>query len=496
MILQRAVRHRRQRSRVRMVCASMMACFLLQGCGHTLESHDNDTVGLLWAYQARNEAIAEQTRNGSAPGVEALTLTPGADGTVYVSLAADDAPVGPLARSILAKAGVDHVVRASRIDGRFTGTLNNVPLPDILDILLTKSRAMRIMEGGRIILGDDPNVGPAPLSYEASGDKVASAQVELNNVTAVEASEALSRLYPSDSYEEFGYSVLPGRNSVMFTGSTALVRQAVATLQDMDHSAQHVFVEALLVEFDVESFVDLGTEFSDIQAGPISGAFFDIANLVGGTGAFTYTAGSDFATSFRAFLDLLIQRDEARIISRPYVTTISGRQATLNVTEDRFVITESGNGLDADLQEVSSGIQLAVQPTILASGQIVMAYEVVESRFIPTLENIELRRSRNTVQSFSRVQSGETVILGGLTLRSRSEVQAGIPGLRDIPLVGQIFGHTESTSEKKQIMVFLTPHIWKPGMKTPLIRNEVLEDDNFSSALNDVIAEETIDRDE
>ncbi len=272
-----------------------------------------------------------------------------------------------------------------------------------------------------------------------------------------------------------GSAEIKGRNGLVLTGDRSRVRQAVTALRQLDTNDIHIFIEALLVEFDVNSFVDLGTELSDAQSGPISNGFLDLANLVGGTAAFTYTAGQDFTDSFRLMITMLNERDEARVLSRPFVTTISGRQAKLDISEDRFVVAQSSNGLIANLQQVTSGVDLQVTPTLMGDGRILLNYDVTESRFVPTLENVEVRRARNNVASYSVVRNGETVIVGGLMSRSLTSAKAGVPGLRDVPLLNLGAGHNEDTEDAHQIMVFITPHVWRPGMKVPAIRSEFFE---------------------
>ncbi|MEZ5582345.1 MAG: type II and III secretion system protein [Candidatus Competibacteraceae bacterium] len=195
--------------------------------------------------------------------------------------------------------------------------------------------------------------------------------------------------------------------------------------------------------------------------------FIDFADLVGDTITFTMTADAANTTTFMAVINLLIQDEQARVISRPYLATTSGSPAKLEVAEDRFVVVAQPSGDDITLQEVSSGVTMNITP-VLCNNLIQLDMEISESRFIPSLENVEQRRSRNAITTAAQVEDGQTVIIGGLMLATRGQSVAGIPGLRDVPGLNLVFGHQDKVDQRTQVMVFVTPHRWTPGMRTPI----------------------------
>ena len=93
---------------------------------------------------------------------------------------------------------------------------------------------------------------------------------------------------------------------------------------------------------------------------------------------------------------------------------------------------------------------------------------ITESQFIPSLENVEQRRSRNSVATTTQVSDGETVIIGGLMLKRRGQSKAGIPFLRDVFPFSWVFGHEDYSHTDSQVLVYVTPHLWEPGLNLPL----------------------------
>ena len=100
---------------------------------------------------------------------------------------------------------------------------------------------------------------------------------------------------------------------------------------------------------------------------------------------------------------------------------------------------------------------------------------ISESRFVPSLENVEQRRTRNSVTTSARVEDGQTVIIGGLMLATQGHSVAGIPGLRDVPGINLVFGHTDEATQRTQVLIFVTPHLWTPGIRTPVRSLQPLE---------------------
>jgi type II secretory pathway component GspD/PulD (secretin) len=285
-------------------------------------------------------------------------------------------------------------------------------------------------------------------------------------------------MYPVDEESgrrEVAFAARPQTNSIYLAGPRAAVAEASRLLDRIDSDPGHVLLEALVVEFNVQSFLDIGSRIADGSSGSLTDIFFDVANLVGDTISFTRVADAAGSTSFTAILNLLIQKEEARVISRPWLATLSGSPAQLEIAEDRYVVTEIPGGFEVSLDQISSGVALDITPTVILDGTIRLRLAITESQFIPSLENVEQRRSRNSVATVTHVGDGETVIIGGLMLNRRGQSKAGIPFLRDIFPLSLIFGHEDYSHTDTQVLVYVTPHLWEPGLQLPLETPEDFE---------------------
>jgi type II secretory pathway component GspD/PulD (secretin) len=110
---------------------------------------------------------------------------------------------------------------------------------------------------------------------------------------------------------------------------------------------------------------------------------------------------------------------------------------------------------------------MTMTPFLLPDDQIRMDMAISVSQFVPTLDNVQLARSRSDASSTMRIGSGETLVIGGLMAEQSSKSSAGVPGARSIPGLGFLFGESKDTAVQRRVLVYLTPYIWEPGMDTP-----------------------------
>jgi type IV pilus assembly protein PilQ len=55
--------------------------------------------------------------------------------------------------------------------------------------------------------------------------------------------------------------------------------------------------------------------------------------------------------------------------------------------------------------------------------------------------------------------NGQTTVIGGLSKENKAQSEAGVPGLRDVPLLGWLFGGSANEAQLEDLLIFITPHI-------------------------------------
>jgi general secretion pathway protein D len=84
--------------------------------------------------------------------------------------------------------------------------------------------------------------------------------------------------------------------------------------------------------------------------------------------------------------------------------------------------------------------------------------------------SIELRR----IESSVTIQSGQTVVLGGLIAENNSVSRSGLPPFSGIPILGAIFGNQTDSRIRTELIVFITPHILRDGDEARRLTEELM----------------------
>ena len=112
-----------------------------------------------------------------------------------------------------------------------------------------------------------------------------------------------------------------------------------------------------------------------------------------------------------------------------------------------------------------TGIILNVTPQVTANGQIQMRVHVENSDVQDLGGDIGAVFPRQSVDNEVLVGDGETAVMGGLTQTTVRLSKSGIPVLVDLPLIGRLFGVTQRTEAKRDLLILITPHIIDDGQQ-------------------------------
>ncbi len=244
-----------------------------------------------------------------------------------------------------------------------------------------------------------------------------------------------------------------------------------------------VLVEAKVFEVELNDEYATGIDWSAISGGEDVGfgsslprpefVLNPVDPLTGAT--FIYESGDfDFA------IDLISRFGTVRTLSSPRLTVMNNQTAVLNVSENRvfFELTVNntlGNvntpgrvDITSEIKTVPEGVIIAVHPTIdMDTNQIMMnlrpsitrivgrVNDPAASAIVGSPDNLIPELSVRELDSVVRMNSGETIVMGGLMQdRALSERQA-IPVLGDVPVVGNLFRNKRDNIKKTEMVIFI-----------------------------------------
>ena len=181
-----------------------------------------------------------------------------------------------------------------------------------------------------------------------------------------------------------------------------------------------------------------------------------------------YFGRATATTQIGAMIDALATAGLANVLARPNVTAVSGESASFFSGGERPIPAGFDRDTNTILYEYKKvGVVLDFVPTVVDTGRIVLTVrpEVSEPDTSQplvigpvSLPVINVRRAETTVE----VGDGESIVIAGLFRNQSSTTEAGLPGLKDVPLLGLLFGTTSIRSNELELIVIVTARLVEP----------------------------------
>lgn len=254
-------------------------------------------------------------------------------------------------------------------------------------------------------------------------------------------------------------------NTLLLSASPRYFVQIQQLITELDMARPQVMIQLLLAEVTLDDNTDVGLTWNltGNSSAYSAGINLGLSSLVK-NGLTTALTGGD--TSF--ILNALKEHQKVEVLSRPQIVTADNKAASINVGQRVPLITGSqitpqGGTVNSFTYE-DVGVNLTVTPKISADGFVrlelgttnsSLASSSVQINSSATVPIINQRRANTTVS----VQSGQTIIIGGLIGTQEDRNVRKVPFFGDIPYLGSAFRSTKITREKKELLIFLTPQV-------------------------------------
>lgn len=275
-------------------------------------------------------------------------------------------------------------------------------------------------------------------------------------------------------------------NSLLVHASKRAYRRIESAIRQMDIAPSQVLIEASIIEVSLTDKLQYGLQwyFNDSLGGRLSGST-GTGSLVRGTTSalsrvlpgFNYTI-TDAAGSVRAVLSALASETGLKVVSSPSLLALDRQAAEIRVGNQQPILssttTTDGGNVTQAVTYKDTGVLLRVVPRINSNGLVTLdiAQEVTDVGGIDTAtgQRSFLQRS---LQSRIAIPSGQTAVLGGLIRDNTSNNQSGLPGLSKIPGIGALFGATEKSIDRTELLVVLTPRVLENARQLTDISDEI-----------------------
>ena len=251
--------------------------------------------------------------------------------------------------------------------------------------------------------------------------------------------------------------------TLLLQGPKAEVEKAKVLLAQLDVPQPQIMIEARVVDITDSGSSDFGILWGD--KGVLDRPIF---SEMRSSGDQAITIGRIDRTPFQvqATLKGLVESGKGKMLASPNVLAIDGKPASAFIGDEvkyviRVDVTPQGTNVMTEVARV--GVQLHTISRINSDGFITMNLhpEVsVITKWIDTPGGLALPEvSRRYIDSTVRVKDGETIVIGGLIKDEDIKSMAGIPFLKDLPIIGEFFKARSSKKTHSEIMMFITPRV-------------------------------------
>ena len=154
-------------------------------------------------------------------------------------------------------------------------------------------------------------------------------------------------------------------------------------------------------------------------------------------------------------LSALEREGKTKIISSPKIYTLNNREAMIFQGDEVPYATVSDQGTRTEFKQ--AGIRLAVTPSIIDSGRMILDVAVSKDTVDKRLTNPPI--SRREIRTRLLAKNNSVVIIGGIFFKTENNSHSFVPVLGKIPLIGNLFGRKLHAKDTRELLVFIAPRI-------------------------------------
>jgi general secretion pathway protein D len=311
--------------------------------------------------------------------------------------------------------------------------------------------------------------------------------VYLKNGQAVDVAESLTAALSNlkiagalEATQQIHVTADEGTNALIIAASAQDYEVLAGIIDKLDIFREQVFVEMLIMEVGEDGLKKIGVDWATLdQSVDGSARFFGATNFgprvdfASGTLeglAVGMWRGSGTGVRIGSMLHALEKQSGVNILSTPHILTSNHNKAKIIVGESRAFVTQSkiteGDPLTPTVIKTYEykdvGITMEITPHISQGGLIRLE---IKSEFTKLIEDVTTvsvdtpTTAKREAETIVSMNSGSTVVIGGLIRDDKITIEKKVPLVADIPVIGGLFKFEKDQLQKTNLLFFITPHI-------------------------------------
>lgn len=377
-----------------------------------------------------------------------------------ITLDFQDIPVRSVFKFIADFSG-ENIVVSDSVEGTVTVKLDQVRWDKALDIIM-KTRGF-----GKRVMGDVTLIAPID---------------ELNNAERAELQKAneIEQLIPLDTdYMRINYAkasevsaflnnIKSDRGKISFDERTNLLMmedipsklaKMKNIVEQVDIAVEQVLIETRIVLATESASKEIGVTLSGVENSG-DGALIEggtgFADGIGG-GSLSYTISNSLLDELDVRLAAIEEDGDGKTIARPKILTADKKEATVK-TGTEIPYSTVGNDGEIEIEFREAVLSLKALPQITPDGNLIMDLVITQDSIGeltangPAIDTTE-------IDTQVLVKDGETIVIGGIFRSDENTTVSGVPILKSIPLLGRLFRKDSITTERFELLFFITPKL-------------------------------------
>ncbi len=278
-------------------------------------------------------------------------------------------------------------------------------------------------------------------------------------------------------------------NTLLIIATPAEYSVIEAALKKLDIPQRQVLIEVTIAEVSLTDKLQFGVEWLFKGGAPsgrgAGGMILPPVNASGGSSGgfnpgvpqppgvglalargFSYILqNAAFPGGIQAVLSLLDSYGSTKVIANPHIAALDNQKATIKAgnripVSQQTLVGGTTNAVTTTSQYIDTGVLLQVTPHINAGGLVTLDVQAeVSNAGVPAAVGDAPPINTRSVQTYVGVQSGQTMVMGGLIGETRANSSEGLPWLSRIPVIGGLFGNQELTNDRTELVLFITPRV-------------------------------------
>jgi general secretion pathway protein D len=316
-------------------------------------------------------------------------------------------------------------------------------------------------------------------SAKASGGSVVPGQQgrEISSSNANKSNTTTRRRSNNNTDNGIHISAIEDSNQLLIRAGVSDYEKIFSAIERLDIEPRQVLLEMKIIEVSLNDSLEHGMELlfgdqvnsvddGDSTSGKFSSYNFSTSGArLSNEGALYNFLGNNAAATLTA----LETEGRAALLSSPSILVLNNKNATINVG-DQIPITNVGtinngggvnNGTIQNTRFIQTGVQVDITPRVNPGGLVYLeiSQDVSNAKEVTAGSNATPPIATRALVTEVAVQSGDTIVMGGLIKDETRNSRNGVPFLSRIPIIGSAFGTKRRDNNRTELLLLITPTV-------------------------------------